>query len=99
MQHPALVGVMHGAGNGRNKPCCLRRLVAADVRRRTRSPDTASFGHGMVVRLVTSAATRSERLPQIRSFNQAHAEIVLTLVFADIVNRYDVRMREARCPI
>jgi hypothetical protein len=33
--------------------------------------------------------------PQVRSFHQAHAEIVLALVFANFVDRHDVRMGEA----
>src|SRR5258705_9623945 len=83
MQYPALMGIMHCASEDRDQPPRLTRFVAADMS----LIFISDFGF--------RASDLRERLAQIRPFDQAHAEIVLPLVFADLVNGHDVWMRQA----
>src|SRR5262245_31077533 len=85
MEHTALMGVMHRARHGGEKSRGFTRIVAACVRRLALK---SNIGFWIL--------DLSERLAQVRPFDQAHAEIVLPLMLADFVNGHDVRMRKAR---
>src|SRR5437879_6985103 len=86
MENAALMRVVDRPSDRGEKLRGLPRFVAADVRRLN---FISVFGFRF--------SDLTERLPQIWPFNQSHAEIMLTLVLADLVNGHDVRMREAGC--
>ena len=87
VQDAALMGVMNGASNRGDEFRRILQLVASDVRRLI-----LNFGFRNQS-LLTSAAT-SNGLREICSFDQLHAEEVMTLVFTNFENGNDVRMIE-----
>src|SRR5207247_586375 len=82
--------VVNRAGERAHEFGGLLSIVAADVRRLTSSSRGLRSSEIFIQSLLTSAATTGEILVQVATCDQAHAEVMLALHFADLEDRNDV---------